>query len=155
MLSTSFTERPRLASFHTPGLGRRPAWRAEGVPLEPYRKLFQGTGVGLVLQGQIDDHTHPTCGDGVAPKQGHLLEQALCPHSEPSGPVVLGRPISLRVLPWILVPTRRTGGRDRLRDVQIGAGHCGPELRPAEWCIDRSGDGRGAGVLGRPPSWSK
>src|ERR1019366_4052105 len=91
MLSTSFTERPRLASFHTPGLGRRPAWRAEGVPLEPYRKLFQGTGVGLVLQGQIDDHTHPTCGDGVAPKQGHLLEQALCPRPEPSGPVVLDR----------------------------------------------------------------
>jgi hypothetical protein len=44
---------------------------------------------GLVLQGQIDDHTHPTCGDGVAPKQGHLLEQALCPRPEPSGPVVL------------------------------------------------------------------
>src|SRR5450759_4484125 len=43
----------------------------------------------LVLQGQIDDHTHPTCGDGVAPKQGHLLEQALCPRPEPSGPVVL------------------------------------------------------------------
>src|ERR1017187_2982982 len=40
----------------------------------------------LVLQGQIDD---PTCGDGVAPKQGHLLEQALCPRPEPSGPVVL------------------------------------------------------------------
>jgi hypothetical protein len=63
---------------------RRPA-----RPRSPPSRPAPAATACLVLQGHIDDHTHPSCGDGVAPKQGHLLEQALCPRPEPSGPVIL------------------------------------------------------------------
>ena len=86
MLSTSFTERPRLARFHTPGLGRRPAWRAEGVPLEPYRKLITSGGWSRCVKIRGGAGLR---GLGLLPRYGRCL---YCAEGSRGGTVWAGGP---------------------------------------------------------------